>query len=267
MNAKMATVKVLFIGDIIGRIGRRVVRHFLPEIKAERSVDVTIANGENAAGGFGLTPDIAAELFDIGIDVITTGNHIWDKKEIIPFFEGRPNIIRPMNFPDDVPGKGAVRLENVIDIPFWVVNIQGKVMMPPIACPFMAMESFLKSLPPSEKMIVVDFHAEATSEKKAMGYYLDGRVSLLLGTHTHVATRDLEILKGGTGYISDVGMSGPYDSVIGMKKEGSIERILTGMPTVLEVAKGRPALSAVLAELDPSTGSCVSVEYISKELI
>ncbi|HNQ77723.1 MAG TPA: TIGR00282 family metallophosphoesterase [Acidobacteriota bacterium] len=262
----MATVKVLFIGDIIGRIGRRVVRHFLPGIKAERSVDVTIANGENAAGGFGLTPETAAELFDIGVDVITTGNHVWDKKEIIPFFRERPDIIRPMNFPEGVPGRGSVRLENVIDIPFWVVNIQGKVMMPPIACPFLAMESFLKSLPPSEKLIVVDFHAEATSEKKAMGYCLDGRVSLLLGTHTHVATRDLEILKGGTGYISDVGMTGPYDSVIGMKKEGSIERIVTGMPNVLEVAKGRPALSAVFAELDASTGRCLSVEYISREL-
>jgi 2',3'-cyclic-nucleotide 2'-phosphodiesterase len=261
----VAAVKVLFIGDIIGRIGRRAVRQFLPGIKADHGVDITIANGENAAGGFGLTPEIAGELFDIGIDVLTSGNHIWDKKEIIPYFDHQPNLIRPMNFTENVPGKGAVRLDNIISIPFWVVNIQGKVLMPPIACPFVAMDAFLKGLPPGERLVVVDFHAEATSEKKALGFYLDGRVSLLLGTHTHVATRDLEILKNGTGYISDVGMTGPYDSVIGMKKEGSINRIVTGMPTILEVAKGKPVLSAVFAELDPKTGKCLSVEHIIRE--
>jgi len=261
----MTTVRVLFIGDIIGRVGRRTVRQHLPAIKAHYGVHVTIANGENAAGGFGLTPEIAGELFESGIDVITSGNHIWDKKEIIPYFSHQPNLLRPLNFAEGVPGRGAVLLENLVEIPFWVVNIQGKVLMPPVACPFLAMDSFLKGLPPGRKIVVVDFHAEATSEKRAMGYYLDGRASLLLGTHTHVATRDLEILRNGTGYISDVGMSGPKDSVIGMKKEGSIERIVSGMPVLLEVAKGRPSLSAVFAEIDASTGKCVAVEHVTRE--
>lgn len=261
----MTAVGVLFIGDIIGRIGRRVVHQLLPSLKADYGVHVTIANGENAAGGFGLTPEIAEELFDSGIDVITSGNHIWDKKEIVPYISGRRNLIRPMNFAEGVPGQGAVLLDSVIDVPFWVANIQGKVLMPPIACPFLAMDRFLGELPPGGRIVVVDFHAEATSEKKAMGYYLDGRVSLVLGTHTHVPTKDLETLRNGTGYISDVGMTGPSDSVIGMKKEGSISRIVTGMPTLLEVAKGKPVFSAVFAEIDPRTGRCLKLEHLTRE--
>lgn len=258
----MQKVKVLFIGDIVGRTGRRIVADLLPQVKADYQVNVTIANGENSAGGFGMTQDVAEELFRMGIDVITTGNHIWDKKEIIHYFDNHPNLLRPLNYTDNLPGKGFVRLDSFVNVPFYVVNLQGKILMPPINCPFQTIDSFLKTIPETKRIVVVDFHAEATSEKRAMGFYLDGRISLLLGTHTHIPTKDIEILPEGMGYITDVGMTGAKDSVIGMKKESSIKKIITGMPMPLEVAKGSPIFSAVYAEIDSDTGKCLQIEHI-----
>lgn len=258
----MQQIKVLFIGDIIGRIGRNITRNILPSLKAKYGINITIANGENAAGGFGLTQDVVNELFEMGIDVITTGNHIWDKKEIIPYFEKSPLILRPLNYSEKVPGNGFVRLDNLVNVPFFVVNLQGKILMPPVNCPFVAIDKFLKVIPEKNKIVVIDFHAEATSEKRAMGFYLDGKVSLLLGTHTHIPTKDAEILPNGTGYITDVGMTGAKDSVIGMKKDSSIKRIITGMPMPLEVAKGDPIFSAIISEIDSDTGNCLNIEHI-----
>lgn len=258
----MQKVKILFIGDIIGRIGRRIVKAILPSIKAKYGIHITIANGENAAGGFGITKEVAEELFSAGIDVITTGNHIWDKKEIIPFFDKYPSLLRPLNYHESLPGKGFVRLDHLVNVPFFVVNLQGKILMPPVNCPFVAMDNFLKTIPETNRIVVVDFHAEATSEKRAMGFYLDGKVSLLLGTHTHIPTKDAEIFRSGTGYITDVGMTGPKDSVIGMKKDSSIKRIITGICTPLEIAKDDPIFSAVFAEINSDTGKCLSIEHI-----
>ncbi|MCX7830152.1 MAG: TIGR00282 family metallophosphoesterase [Acidobacteria bacterium] len=258
----MQIVKVLFIGDIIGRTGRRIVKDILPSLKAKYEVNITIANGENSAGGFGMTQEVATELFQSGIDVITTGNHIWDKKEIIPFFENNPRLLRPLNYLDTLPGKGFVRLDDLVNVPVFVVNLQGKILMPPVNCPFGAMDNFLKSLQETKSIIIVDFHAEATSEKRAMGFYLDGKISLLLGTHTHIPTKDAEILPSGTGYITDVGMTGAKDSVIGMKKESSIKKIITGIPLPLEVAKGDPIFCAIYAEIDSETAKCIRIEHI-----
>ncbi len=265
-KGSMQKVKVLFIGDIIGRVGRRIVKELLPSLKADFGVDITIANGENAAGGFGLTQEVAEELFGMGVNVITTGNHIWDKKEIIPYFDKHPNLLRPLNYAENLPGKGFVRLDTLVNVPFYVVNLQGKILMPPVNCPFPCIDAFLNTIQETKRIVVVDFHAEATSEKRAMGFYLDGRVSLVLGTHTHIPTKDIEILPEGTGYITDVGMTGAKDSVIGMKKESSIKRIITGMPMPLEVAKGEPIFSAVLTEIDYETGKCLTIEHIYKTL-
>ena len=258
----MQKVNVLFIGDIIGRIGRRIVKTVLPSLKAKYEINITIANGENSAGGFGITQKVAEEIFAAGVDVITTGNHIWDKKEVIPYIDQNPSLLRPLNYPQSLPGKGIVRLDNLVNVPFFVVNLQGKILMPPINCPFAAMDNFLKTIQETNRIVIVDFHAEATSEKRAMGFYLDGRVSLLLGTHTHIPTKDVEILSGGTGYITDVGMTGPKDSVIGMKKDTSIRRIITSMGLSLEVAKGDPIFSAVYAEINSETGKCLTIEHI-----
>ena len=258
----MQQVNVLFIGDIVGRTGRNITRNILPSLKAKYEINITIANGENAAGGFGLTQNVAEELFEMGIDVITTGNHIWDKKEIIPYFEKNPFILRHLNYNDNLPGNGFAKLDTLVNVPFFVINLQGKILMPPVNCPFAAIDNFLKVLPENNKIVVIDFHAEATSEKRAMGFYLDGRVSLLLGTHTHIPTKDAEVLPKGTGYITDVGMTGAKDSIIGMKKDSSIKRIISGMPMALEVAKGEPIFSAVIGKIDSETGNCLNIEHI-----
>lgn len=258
----MESINVLFVGDIVGRVGRRVLKEVLPGLKAKLNINVTIANGENAAGGFGLTPEVSNELFESGIDVITSGNHIYDKKEIIPYINGHQTLLRPLNYHPELPGRGFCRLNNVINFPFYVVNLQGKILMPPINCPFETIELFLASIPEENKIVVVDFHAEATSEKRAMGFFLDGKVSLVIGTHTHIPTKDCEILPCGTGYITDVGMTGPKDSVIGMKKDGSIKKIITNMPLALEVAKGEPIFCGIYSELDPQTGKCMKIEHL-----
>lgn len=249
-------MKILFIGDIVGAPGRQAVRERLPEIVAEYAPDLILANGENAAAGFGITPALVDELLDLGIEVLTSGNHIWDRKEIVPYFtehaDGR--LLRPANYPDGSPGHGRYLGRTRAGVPYAVINLQGRVFMTSIDCPFRMAGDLLASLSPEVKIKIVDMHAEATSEKIALGWYLDGKVTAVLGTHTHVPTADERVLPRGTAYITDLGMSGPYDSVIGIEKQPVIEKFLKQLPARFEVARGDVRLSAVLIEADPATG-------------
>jgi metallophosphoesterase (TIGR00282 family) len=249
---------VLAIGDIIGRPGRRAVAEFLPALKKQYRPDLILANAENAAGGFGLSLDTANELLDTGINVLTSGNHIWAQKDILPYLDSEMPILRPLNYPPGVPGRGYMVTGAAV-----VVSLMGRTFMTDIDCPFRAMDALLPTL--DSKPVIVDFHAEATSEKMAMGRYLDGRVSAVLGTHTHVATADARVLPGGTAYISDMGMAGPVDSIIGDDSRGVIQRFLTGMPVRLTVAKGRAMLNAVATEIDDESGRAVSITSIHEE--
>lgn len=255
-------MRILFIGDIVGRPGRSALRQLLPGLVERYGVDAVVANAENAAGGFGLTRKTVDELFGMGIHVLTTGNHIWDKKEIFDVVQGETRLLRPDNYAPGVPGRGTCRFVLPDGRVLWVVNLQGKILMPPVDCPFRAADRILAALPPGERCILVDMHAEATSEKRAMGHYLDGRASVVVGTHTHVPTADAEILPKGTGYQTDAGMTGPYDSVIGMAVEDSLARILTGMPQILNVAKGNPTVAGLFAEVDDATGRCTRLESL-----
>jgi len=250
---------ILAIGDIIGRPGRRAVSQLLPGLRQQYSLDLVIANGENAAGGIGLTLATARELFDSGVDVITSGNHIWAQKEIIPYLDGEMPILRPLNYPPGVPGKGHIIIGQAA-----VVNLMGRTFIGDFDCPFRAMDKLLSEL--KQKVIIVDFHAEATSEKVAMGRYLDGRVSAVLGTHTHVGTIDAQILPQGTAYVTDIGMTGPLDSVIGDDAEAVIQRFLTGMPHHLSVGKGKIALNAIMVKIDDKSGKGLSIERIYREV-
>lgn len=252
-------MNILFIGDIFASAGRRIVADHLQDIVATNQIDLTIANGENSAGGFGITPSIAEELFALGVDVITSGNHIWDKKEIVDYLPRQPKLLRPVNYPDGVPGQGIiiVRARNGADCA--VVNLQGRTFMPSTDCPFRKMDQILAEMDPAVKVRFVDFHAEVTSEKMAMGWYLDGRVSAVVGTHTHIPTADTRILPGGTGYQTDVGMTGPYESVIGVKKEIIFERFLTALPMRMEPAKGSPEFHSVILTVDDSTGKALTL--------
>ncbi|MGC8722366.1 MAG: TIGR00282 family metallophosphoesterase [Acidobacteriota bacterium] len=255
-------MRVLFIGDIVGKPGRSAVKEALPGLRERLAPDLVVANAENAAGGFGLTRKVLDELFGYGLDLLTTGNHIWDKKEILAFVGTEERLLRPANYPPKVPGRGIQRLALPDGRALWVLNLQGKILMAPVDCPFRKADELLAALPAAERCILVDMHAEATSEKRAMGFYLDGRVSLVIGTHTHVPTADEEILPKGTGYLTDAGMTGPYGSVIGMEVSDSLERILTGMPRILNVAKAQLRLAGLFAELDDESGRCLSVERI-----
>jgi len=251
-------MRILVIGDIIGKPGRLAVRELLTGLKNEYGIDFVIANAENIAGGIGITPDTARELIESGADVLTSGNHIWAHRDIIPAIDSLP-LIRPLNYPPGVPGKGYIILGNVM-----VVNLMGRVFVGNFDCPFRAMDSLLESLGPRPDIVIVDFHAEATAEKVALGYYLDGRVSAVLGTHTHVGTIDHRILPGGTGYVSDIGMTGPVDSVIGDDIEGVMKRILTLMPGRLSAAKGRVIFTAMLLDIDDGSGKTRSIERITR---
>lgn len=255
-------MKILFIGDIVGEPGRKIIARQLPKLVAQHAIDVVLGNGENAAGGFGITPDIAQELFDYGIDVITTGNHVWDKKEILEYIKNERKLLRPANYPDSVPGKGSVVIETTKCGSLGVLQLMGRVNMPLLDCPFQVAERAIETLHRSVRTIVVDMHAEATSEKMAMGWHLDGRVSAVLGSHTHVQTVDARILPQGTAYLTDMGMTGPINGVIGMKKELSLERFLTQMPRRLEVAKGPCVLSGAVVEIDHHTGTAVAIERV-----
>ena len=254
-------MNILAIGDIIGRPGRQAVHELLPELRRQYGLNMVIANGENAAGGFGLTESIARELLADGVDVITSGNHIWAQKDIIPHLEGSLPVIRPLNYPEGVPGRGYLVTGNVM-----VVNLIGRTFMTSYDCPFRAMDKLLEEVNPRPKIIIVDFHAEATSEKVALGRYLDGRVSAVLGTHTHVGTIDARLLPGGTAYVTDIGMTGPEDSVIGDDAEAVLQRFLTMMPHRLSVGKGRPILNAVMVTADEKSGRATGIERIDREL-
>ncbi len=254
-------LKVLFIGDIVGNPGRRALEKLLPSLKEEFNPDVVIANGENAAGGFGLTRGVVEEILALGVDVITTGNHVWDKKEVLELFkEDKYPILRPYNYPLRTPGRGCIVLEKII-----VVNLQGRTFMPSIDCPFYRMEELLGQLD-VRKPILVDFHAEATSEKLAFAYCFDGKVSAVVGTHTHVPTADARILPKGTSYITDVGMTGPVNSIIGMDVEKVLRRFLTGIPEKLEVAKGQVSLQGVVIEIDLDTLKSLSIRRVERTL-
>lgn len=255
-------MKILFIGDIVGRPGRQLVRDLLPRLIDQHMIDLVIANGENAAAGFGLTPDVVAELLDLGVDVLTTGNHVWDKREALICLEQEPALLRPANYPEGSPGRGFSVFKTAAGLSVAVVNLEGRVFMGNLDCPFRMADSILKSLGPGQKIVFVDFHAEATSEKGALAAYLDGRVSAVVGTHTHVQTADERVLPGGTAFISDVGMSGSRDSVIGIRKELSVQKFLTQMPVRYEIAKNDPVLCGVVVTIDETTGRARKIERV-----
>lgn len=248
------------IGDIIGKPGRSAVRALLPELRAEQGIDLVIANGENTAGGFGITQDTAYELLESGVDILTSGNHIWDQKEIIPHLDEGLPLIRPANYPD-APGRGYW-----IEGEVMVLNLMGRVFMPTLDCPFRTANRILEEAQQEDgpKVIIVDFHAEATSEKQAMGWFLDGRVSAVLGTHTHVGTVDTRVLPKGTAYLTDVGMTGPTDSVIGSDTEAVLERFLTGLPQRLPVGGGPVVFNGALVDVDEESGRAREVVRLDR---
>lgn len=255
-------MKVLFIGDIVGKVGRTSTKALLPAVVDKYKIDLVIANGENAAGGFGITDKIATEILNYGVHVITTGNHVWDKKEFIPHISKMDKILRPLNYPPGVPGYGSL----VYTLPnrekAGIINISGRVYMSYIDCPFRTGKDEVERLGKETRIIIIDFHAEATSEKIAFGYFMDGKVSAVIGTHTHVQTADECILPEGTAYITDVGMTGPCNSIIGIEKEQIIERFLTNMPFRFETAKGQGCFSAVVIEIDEKTGKSTAIQRL-----
>jgi len=261
-------LKILFVGDIFGSAGRRIVREHIGHVCEANEVDLLIINAENAAGGFGVTPQIAEELFEMGADVLTTGNHVWDKRELLDYLKSVPDesqerprrVLRPVNMLPGLPGHGVFEGQTKNGVDYAVIDLMGRVFMSGTNDPFHCINHLLKKI--KSKVIVVDFHAEATSEKVAMGWHLDGRVTAVLGTHTHIPTADERILPGGTAYQTDIGMSGPYDSVIGVEKDLVLHRFLTGMPGKFEAAKGNPKMCATLVTCDPSTGRASAVERI-----
>jgi len=255
-------MKILFIGDIVGSIGRKTLKELLPNLVDRYKIDVVIANGENAAGGFGVTEKTAVEMLGLGVHVITGGNHIWDKKESIPYIAKENRVLRPVNYPPGAPGYGSIvhSLPNGAKVA--VLNIAGRVFMSALDCPFRIGKEEIERLRESTNIIIVDFHAEATSEKIAFGYFIDGKVSAVIGTHTHVQTADEKILPGGTAYITDVGMTGPSVSVIGIEKEQIIERFLLQMPMKFEVAKGEGIMCAVVVEIDEKTGKSTAIQRL-----
>lgn len=256
-------MRILFVGDVIGRPGRRVLLRWLDEVRAQESVDFTIINVENAAGGFGLNREVFNQIWPMSPDVMTSGNHIWDKKEVLGLLESQPRLLRPANYPD-APGSGSVVVPSSGGTPVAVLNLQGRVFMPPLDCPFRTADRELERLKQRAAVVIVDFHAEATSEKNAMGWYLDGRVSAVLGTHTHVPTSDARLLADGTAYVTDVGMTGPINSIIGMKVRPSLDRMLSGRHARFEVAAGPARLSSVVLEVDEGTGRALSIRRLDR---
>ncbi len=246
-------MNVLFIGDIVGRPGRHALQERLDRLVDRHRIDLVIANCENAAAGFGLTVDVAEELFDFGIDALTSGNHIWDKRDIVDFLDAEERVLRPANYPGEVPGRGAGVFRANTGIKVGIINLEGRVFMNDLDCPFLTADRLVGEMNDVD-VIIVDIHAEATSEKMALGWYLDGRVAAVIGTHTHVQTADERVLPGGTAFISDVGMTGSRDGVIGMRREPVIEKFLTQRPVRFEVAKKDPMLCAVVVDVDETTG-------------
>ncbi|MBU4346055.1 MAG: TIGR00282 family metallophosphoesterase [Candidatus Omnitrophica bacterium] len=259
-------MKILFIGDIVGSPGREVMKGLLPPLKKEYNLDFVIANAENAAGGSGITAKVAKELFDLDIDVLTSGDHIWKKREIMEIINKDERILRPLNFPAGAPGQGMGIFKSKSGLKIGVINLQGRVFMEALECPFKTSRQAQELLSRDIKVIIVDIHAEATSEKVALGWYLDGRVSAVLGTHTHVQTADEKILPGGSAYITDVGMTGAFDSVIGRRVEDVLERFITAVPVRFEVAKENLQLQGVVLDIDGQTGKANSIIRVQKKL-
>jgi metallophosphoesterase (TIGR00282 family) len=253
---------ILFIGDIFASPGRQMVAHHMPDIVAAEDIHLVIANGENAAGGFGITPQLATEIFGYGVHVITTGNHAWDKREVYDYFNKQPRLLRPANYPEGLPGSGVVIAHAKNGVQCAVINLQGRAHMTPIDCPFQKANRLLEELPAHVKVRFVDFHAELTSEKVAMGWHLDGRVSAMVGTHTHVPTADTRILPGGTAYQTDAGMTGPYSGVIGVDKDIILQRFLTQLPVKMEAARYNAELHGVIVAVDEATGKATAIRRV-----
>jgi metallophosphoesterase (TIGR00282 family) len=259
-------IRILFIGDIVGRPGRDLIRRGLGALREYHQIDLVIANVENAAAGFGITREIGDELLERGVEVMTSGNHIWDRKEAIDYIGAEPRLLRPANFPAGVPGNGSYLARAAGGQSVGVINVMGRVFMLNIDDPFAVVLREIDALRQRTRVIFIDFHAEATSEKIAMGWHLDGKVTAVVGTHTHVQTADDRILPKGTAYLTDVGMTGPHDSIIGVEIEAALSRFLTGMPTRFETASGNPRLNAVIIEADDESGRAVEIERLSYSL-
>jgi 2',3'-cyclic-nucleotide 2'-phosphodiesterase len=257
-------MRILAVGDVVGQPGRDAVAKLLPRLRDEYQLDLVVANGENAAGGRGLTPSTADELLRAGVDVVTSGNHIWHDKNIIPYLEQSTPVLRPLNFPPGAPGRGHLIYDLGAKGQVMVINLCGRVELLNIDCPFRTVDHLLEGLATRPTVIVVDMHAEATSEKAAMGWFLSERVSAVVGTHTHVPTADARILPGGAAFVSDLGMVGPRDSIIGVKMEPVIQHFLTGMPSRFEVAEGKVVFNAVLVVVNDRTGKAVSIERVDR---
>lgn len=255
-------MNLLFIGDIYSSVGRNLVASHLAELQATYGVQLTIANAENAAGGFGTTPQIADELISLGVDAITSGNHVWDKRDYYEYLDRNPRVTRPANYPEELPGKGLIYVQARNGVQVAILNIQGRAMMTPLNCPFRKADELIAEIPAHIKVRFLDFHAELTSEKVAMGWHLDGRVSAVIGTHTHVPTADTRILPGGTAYQTDCGMTGPYEGVIGADKDLVLRKFLTSLPVRLEAAKRGGELHGVLVDVDETTGQARRIERI-----
>lgn len=259
-------MNILFIGDIVGRPGREAIKKLLPLLKKEYNLQFTIANAENAAGGSGITEPVAGELFDAGVDCLTSGDHIWKKREIFEYIIREEHILRPLNFPSGAPGHGFNVFKTKKGIKLGVINVNGRVFMEALECPFRTTMQAVEELLKETKIIIVDIHAEATSEKIALGWYLDGKVSAVLGTHTHIQTADERILPQGSAYITDAGMTGPYDSVIGRRVEDVLERFLTSIPIRFEVAQENVQLRGVVIDIDEQTGKSRSIVRIDRKI-
>ena len=259
-------MKVLFLGDIVGSPGRKAIKELVPKIVKSEKIDFVAANGENAAGGSGVTPDIARELFSYGVDVITSGDHIWKKKEIAEFLDEEPKLLRPANYPAGAPGSGWGIYSTKKGVKVGIVNLVGRVFMEAVECPFKVGRDIVEKMKIETPIILIDMHAEATSEKIALVWYLDGEVSAILGTHTHVQTADERIYPKGTAFISDLGMTGPHDSVIGRKVEQILTRFLTGLPTRFEMAEENVQMNGVVVTIDEKTGRALEIKRINEKL-
>ena len=256
-------MRILFIGDIVGKAGRTILRRAIEPLVAHHRVDLVIANVENAAGGFGITRDIGEAIRDVGVDVMTSGNHIWDKKEALGYIDVEPRLVRPANYPTGAPGRGRCTATTAAGDPVGVINVMGRIFMAPLDNPFGVVLQEIDAIRTEAKIIIVDFHAEATSEKIAMGWHLDGKVTAVVGTHTHVQTADAQVLPNGTAYITDVGMTGPHASVIGVETDAALSRFVSGLPTRFDTATGNPKLHAVIVEADPQSGQATGITPLS----